>query len=68
MQQQSDLLTINVKIILEANVADMTKNRLKNKILHTKIRLKHASNPLNYDCVTGNIKIVTLWLVYAATE
>ena len=58
MQQQSK----------EVNVADMTKNRIKNKILHTKNRLKHASNPLNYDCVTGNKRIVTLWLLYAVTE
>ncbi len=26
-----------LKLILEVNVADMTKNRLKNKIHHTKI-------------------------------
>jgi len=53
---------------LEVDVADITKNRLENKILCTKNWLKHASNPSKYDCVTGNLKIITLWLVYAATE
>ena len=56
MPQQSSLLTINVTINLEVDVADMTKNSLENNILHTKSSLRHASNPLNYDCVTGNKK------------
>ena len=49
----SDLLKINVTINLEVNVVNMTTNRLKNKILHTKIRLRHASNPLKNGCATG---------------
>ena len=53
MQQVSKIVKINVKMNLEVNVADMTKNRLENKILHTKDRSRHASNPLKYDCVTG---------------
>ena len=68
MQQQSKILTINVTINLEVNVADMTKNRLKNKILHTKISSRHASNPLRYDCVTGNKIIITLLSMYAPIE
>ena len=36
MHQLSDLLKTNVKINLEVNVVDMPKNRLKNKILHSK--------------------------------
>jgi len=68
MHQLNNLLKIKVKIYLEVNVADMTKNRLKNKILHTKIRSRHAFNPLKYGCVTGNKIIITLWLVYAPTE
>ena len=68
MHQLFDLLKINVKLNLEVNVVNMTTNKLKNKIPHTKIRSRHASNPLNYDCVTVNKRIVTLWLVYAATE
>jgi len=66
MHQLSDLLKINVKINLEVNLADMTTNRFKNKILHTKLRSRHASNPLKYGCVTW--EKITLWLVYAPTE
>ena len=62
------MLKITVKMDLEKNVANMNKNKLKNMILHTKNRSRHASNPLKYDCVTGNKRIITLWLVYAATE
>ncbi len=39
---------------LEVYVVDMTKNKLKNKIHHTKIRSRHASNPFKCDCVIGN--------------
>ena len=60
MHKLSKILKITVKINLEVNVADMTKNKLENKILHTKIRSRHASNPLKYGCVTGHIKIITL--------
>jgi len=56
MQQLCKILQVNVKINLEVNVVDMTKNKLKNKIHHTKIRSRHASNPLQYGCVTGNKK------------
>ncbi len=68
MHQLSNLLKIKVKINLKVNVADMTTNRLKNKILHTKIRSRDASNELKYGCVTENKTIITLWLVYAPTE
>ena len=54
MHQLSDLLKINVKANLEVNVADITKNKFKNKILHTKVRSRHASNQLKYGCVTEN--------------
>jgi len=50
----SNILKINVKINLEVNVVDMTKNKLKNMIHHTKNRSTHASNPFKYDCVIGN--------------
>jgi len=30
----------------------MTKNKLENKILHTKMRSRHASNSLQYGSVT----------------
>ena len=46
MQQWSHILKINVKIYLEVNAVDITKNRLKNKIHHTKIRSRHTANPL----------------------
>ena len=46
----------------------MTKNKLGNKIFHTKIRSKHASNPLQYGCVTENKIKITIWLVNAPTE
>jgi len=69
MHQLSDLLKINVKTILEVNVADMTTNRLKNKILHTKLRSRHASNPLKYGCVTGNKIVITLgWCMHQLSE
>ena len=68
MQKLSNLLKINVKIHLEVNVADITKNKLGNMILHTKIRSKHAPNPLQYGCVTENKKSITIGLVYAPTE
>ena len=68
MQKLSNILKINVKINMEVNVADMTKNKLENKILHTKIRSIHASNPLKYACVTENKNSLTIWLVYAPTE
>ena len=68
MHQLSNILKIIVKINLEVIVADITKNKLENKILHTKIRSIHASTPLKYGCVTGNIKLITLWLVYAPIE
>ena len=54
MQQQSDLLKMNVKIIFEVNVVDMTKNKLTCKICHTKIRFRHGCNPLQCGYVTGN--------------
>jgi len=54
MQQLSNILKINVKINLEVNVVDMTNNKLKNKIHHTKNRSTYASNPFKYDCVNGN--------------
>ena len=50
------------------NVVDMTKNRLENKILHTKIRSTHASNSLQYSSDTENKNSITIWLVYAPTE
>jgi len=53
MQKLSNILIINVKIQLEVNVLDMTKNKLKNNIHHTKIRSRHAYNPFKYDCVIG---------------
>ena len=53
MQKLSNILQINVEMNLEVNVVDMTK-KLKHKIDHTKIRSRHASNPLKYDCVIGN--------------
>ena len=56
MHQLSNILKINIKFNLEVNVADMTKNKLENKILHTKIWLTHASNQLQYGYVT-EIKI-----------
>ncbi len=68
MHQQSDLLKIKVKINLGVNVVDMIRNKLKNKILHTKNRSRYASNLLKYGCVTENKLIITLWLVYAPTE
>ncbi len=68
MHQLSDQQKINIKISLVLNVANTIKNRFKNKILHNKIRSRHASNPLKYGCVTVNKIIVTLWLVYAATK
>ena len=68
MHQLSKILKINVKINMEVNVVDMIKNKLKNKILHTKIRSKHASNPLKYGCVTENKIIISLLLVYAPIE
>ncbi len=46
MHQLSNILKINVKINFEVNVVDTTKNKLKNKIHHTKIRSRHASNSL----------------------
>jgi len=46
----------------------MTKNRFKNKILHTKNRSRHVSNPLKYGYITGNKKIITLWLLNKGTE
>ena len=54
MQKLSNVQQINVKIQLEVNVVDMTKNTLKNKFHHTKIRSRHASNPLKYGYITGN--------------
>jgi len=54
MQQVSKILKVNVKINLEVNVVDMTKNKFKNKIHHTKNRSTHASNSFKYDCVNGN--------------
>jgi len=54
MQQLSKIPQINVKINLEVNVTDMTKNRLKNKIHHTKNRPRHASNSIKDECITGN--------------
>ena len=64
MHQLSMILKILVNKNLEVNVADMNKNKLENKILHTKIRLRHASNPLQYNCDTENNKSTTIWLVY----
>jgi len=61
MHQQSDLLQINVKINLEVNVVDITKNKLKIKIHQTTIRSRHAPNLLQYGCVAGEIKIITIW-------
>jgi len=49
-------------------VDDMDKNKFENKILHTKIRSRHASKPLQYGCVTGNNKSTTIWLVLASTK
>jgi len=54
MQKLSNLLRINVIINLEMNAADITKSKLENKIYHTKIRSRQASNSLQYGCVTGN--------------
>jgi len=54
MHQPSKILKINVKINIEVNVADMTENKFKNKIHHTKIKSRHAFNPFKYDCVIGN--------------
>ena len=54
MQQLSKILKNNVTINLEVNVVDMTKNKLKNKIHHTKNLSRHASNTFKYDCVNGN--------------
>jgi len=68
MQKLSNILQTNVKINLEVVVLDMTKNKLKNKIHHTKIRSRHASNPFKHDCVIGNKLKNTLWLVHAETE
>jgi len=68
MHQLSNLLKINVKINLEVNAVDMTKNEFKNKILHTKIWSTHAFNQFQYGCVTENKKSITLWLLYAPTE
>ena len=68
MQQLSKIPQINVKINLEVNVTDMTKNRLNNEILHTKIRSRHASDPLQYGCVTGNNNSTIIWLVYVPTQ
>jgi len=56
MHQLSNIQKINVKIDLEVHVADMTKNKLENKILHTKLWSTHISNPLQYGCVTENKK------------
>jgi len=67
MQQQSKILKINVKMNLQLNLVNMTKNK-KNKIHHTKIKSGHASNSLKNGCDTGNKYIITLWLVYADTE
>jgi len=54
MHQLSNQLKINVKINFEINVVDMTNNKYKNKIVHTKIRSRHAANPLKYSVITGN--------------
>jgi len=55
MQQLIKILKKSMlKLILEVNVTDMTKNRLNNEILHTKIRSRHAFNSLKYECITGN--------------
>ncbi len=57
MQQLSNIvLKVNVKLILEVNIADMTKNTLKNKIHYTKNRSRHASSSLQYEGITGNKK------------
>ena len=45
MHQLSNILKINAKNQYEMNVANTAKNKLENKILHTKIRLTHAFNP-----------------------
>jgi len=68
MHQLSNLLKFNVKINIEMTVADMTKNKLQNKIHHTKIRSRHASNSLQCGCVTENKHTITIWLVYLPTE
>ena len=54
MQQVSNILKFNVKISYEVNEVDTTKNKLKNKIHHTKNRSRHASNQFKYDCIIGN--------------
>ena len=54
MQQMSNLLKFNVKIILEVNVVDVTNNKMKNKIHHTKNRSTYASNTLKYGCINEN--------------
>jgi len=68
LHELSNILKINVKINLEVNVVDMTKNILQNKILHTKIRSRHAFNPLQYGCVTKNNNSINIGLVYAPTQ
>jgi len=54
MQKLSNIQQTNVKIDLEVNVVDMTKNKLKNQIHHTKIRSRHAFNQFKHDYVIGN--------------
>jgi len=68
MHQLSNILKFNVKINFEVNVADMTKNKLQNKILHTKIRSRDASNYLQYCCVTENKYSISIGLVNAPNE
>ncbi len=55
MHKLSNILKITVKINLEVIVANMTKNKLQNKVHHTKIGLTDACNLLQYGCVTKKI-------------
>jgi len=45
MAKVIEILKITVKIDLEVVLVDMVEISFQNQILHTKIRLTHASNP-----------------------
>jgi len=68
MAKVIEILKITVKIDLEVVLVDMVEISLQNQILHTKIRLTHASNPIHNGCVTVNNNSINVRLVYAPTQ
>jgi len=55
MAKLSNIMKITVKINLEVILLDIVKISIQNKILHTKIRLRHASNQFD-NAVSYNLK------------